>query len=57
MDLNYLYHRHQVSLFMSDNARSKRARIAHGALAAAYLAKIEDSKRPWTEICHVERPQ
>ena len=57
MDLNYLYHRHQVSLFMSDNAGSERARIAHAALAAAYLAKIEASKRPGGELCRLERSQ
>ena len=57
MDLNYLYHRHQVSLFKAENAASEKARIAHAALAAAYLARIEDSKRPRGEVCGLERPQ
>lgn len=57
MDLNYLYHRHQVSLFMAENAASKRARNAHAALADAYLAKIEDSRRPGFRGLSLERPQ
>ena len=40
MDLNHLLHRHQISLFMADNAASGQARAAHGALAKAYAAKI-----------------
>ena len=44
MDLNYLYHRHQVSLFMADNARSDAARGAHRELAEHYAAQIADAK-------------
>jgi len=41
MDLNYLYHRQQVSLFRAGNAGCARARRAHGELAELYGARIE----------------
>ena len=50
MDLNYLYHRQQVSLFMSQNAQCANARIAHAELAAAYQARIADVRRPRLEL-------
>ena len=52
MDLNYLYHRHQVSLFMADNAASEQARKVHGELARRYAADIADMKtrRPLLEM-------
>jgi hypothetical protein len=40
MDLNYLRHRHQVSLFMAQSAASEPAREAHRGLAKAYAAEI-----------------
>ena len=40
MDLNYLYHRHQVSLFMAANAASEVVRRAHRELADAYSSRI-----------------
>ena len=40
MDLNYLYQRHQVSLFMADNAASEGARRAHRELARGYASRI-----------------
>jgi hypothetical protein len=46
MDLNYLYQRHQVSLFMADNAASDEARRVHRELADRYAARIADAKRP-----------
>jgi hypothetical protein len=45
MDLNYLYHRHQVSLFNADNAACDEARRAHLSLVASYAARIEEFKR------------
>jgi hypothetical protein len=44
MDLNYLYHRHQVALFMSDNAACDQSRAAHLGLVAAYASKIAEMK-------------
>jgi hypothetical protein len=44
MDLNYLYHRHQVALFNAENAKCDDSRRAHLSLVAAYAAKIEQSK-------------
>jgi hypothetical protein len=44
MDLNYLYHRHQVSLFNADNAACENSRLAHLSLVAAYAAKIEQAR-------------
>ena len=46
MDLNYLYHRYQVSLFKSENAACGQARLAHAGLAAAYAERIADARRP-----------
>jgi len=46
MDLNYLYHRHQVSLFMADNAASHEVRRIHRELAHRYAGQIADAKRP-----------
>jgi hypothetical protein len=45
MDLNYLYHRHQVSTFNAENATCEQARLAHRSLVASYAAKIEQAKR------------
>ena len=46
MDLNYLYHHHQISLFMAENAASEEARRAHQGLAETYAARIADAKCP-----------
>ena len=43
MDLNYLYHRHQVSLFNAENAQCADSRRAHLSLVAAYAQKIEQA--------------
>ena len=50
MDLNYLYHRQQVSLMMADAAASPEARYAHRDLASRY-ARLIDAGRgsaEWT---------
>lgn len=44
VDLNDLYHRHQVSIFMAENAASDESRRIHGALAAGYAARIAGAK-------------
>ena len=44
MDLNYLYHRRQVSLFMADNADCEQSRRAHRELADGYAARIAQAK-------------
>jgi hypothetical protein len=46
MDLNYLYHRHQVSLFRADNAASDKVRRIHRDLAERYAGQIADAKQP-----------
>jgi hypothetical protein len=46
LDLNYLYHRHQISLFMAQHAASERARLAHGGLAEAYAGRIAAARTP-----------
>jgi len=46
MDLNYLYQRHQVSLFMADCAVSEGARRAHRELADGYASRIAAAKNP-----------
>jgi hypothetical protein len=45
MDLNYLYYRHQVSLFMADHASSGNARAAHRDLARGYARRIAEERR------------
>ena len=45
MDLNYLYHRHGVSLLMADQASCERSRIAHRELASAYAGQIAAAVR------------
>ena len=45
MDLNYLYQRHQVSLFRADNAACDRSRHVHRRLADRYAASISDAKQ------------
>jgi len=52
MDLNYLYHRQQVSLYCADNAACDRSRQAHQSMADAYaalisVAKNNDPARAW----------
>jgi len=40
MDLNYLYHRHQVSLHLAEHAGCSASRAAHRAFASAYASII-----------------
>ena len=40
LDLNYLLHRHQVSLMRGHAATSPEARLAHGGMASGYAARI-----------------
>jgi hypothetical protein len=46
MDLNYLYQRHQISIYMAEHATSEPARRVHGELAAGYAARIAGAKCP-----------
>jgi hypothetical protein len=45
MDLNYLYQRHQVSLYRSENGSCERSRNAHRGLADAYASLIASARR------------
>jgi len=45
VDLNYLYHRRGISLFMSQNAACERSRAAHLGLVGGYAARIAEAKR------------
>ena len=44
-DLNYLYKRHQISLYMSENAACVQSRTAHRELTDAYAALITTARR------------
>ncbi len=44
MDLNYLYHRHQVALAAAFAAKSLEARASHHGFADAYAAAIAVSR-------------
>ena len=46
MDLNYLHHRQQVSVFMSDNAACDCSRIVHRKMADGYTALIAKARHP-----------
>lgn len=46
MDLDYFYHRQQVSIFMAENAASEEARCVHRELAGHYAARIAGAKGP-----------
>lgn len=55
MDLNYLYHRQQISLFMAANGASAAARRAHRLFADGYAARIADmrfSSRTGATLCN-----
>ena len=45
MDFNYLYKRHQISLFRARNAASDQARRAHRGLTEGYAALIDTLKQ------------
>ncbi len=45
MDLNYLYHRHGISLMLAEQASCDRSRDAHRELAAGYATRINDAIR------------
>jgi hypothetical protein len=45
MDLNYLYHRHGISLMMAERAACAQARAAHRGFATAYAGEIADRVR------------
>ena len=45
MDLNYLFHRHGVSLAMADRAMCDKSRDAHLEMAAAYADDIATALR------------
>ena len=44
MDLNYLYQRHQISLFMAENASSETVRRIHREFGQRYAARIADAQ-------------
>lgn len=44
LDLNYLFHRHQLSLMLGHEAPSREARLAHGGLARGYAARIRSAQ-------------
>ena len=45
MDLNYLYQRHQISLFMAENGSTDQVRRVHGKFADLYAARIADARQ------------
>ena len=44
MDLNYLYHRHQFSLFMAEHADCEQARQIHRVFGERYAARIAEAR-------------
>ena len=45
MDLNYLYQRHQISLFMAENGSSEEVRLIHREFGKRYAERIADAKQ------------
>lgn len=45
MELNYLYHRHEMSLCMAAGAACERSRDAHRIMAAVYANRIANVLR------------
>lgn len=50
MDLNYLYRRHQVSLFMAEHSASDHARQVHREFAERYADRIAEAKLSGTRL-------
>ncbi len=44
MDLNYLLHRHQLSLMLANGAPSCEARASHRGLATGYARRIRETR-------------
>ena len=44
MDLNDLYRRHQISLFMAENAPDETVRQVHREFGQRYAARIANAK-------------
>ena len=49
MDLNYLFHRQQVSQFNADNAGCSASRLAHQQMADAYRGRISAQRNARAE--------
>lgn len=54
VDLNYLYHRQQISHYMAENAACQCSRLAHLALAKAYAVRIEAVKLTGTGVLAIQ---
>ena len=52
MDLNYLYHRRQVSQYRADNADCDVSRNAHQVMADAYCTLITQAKNSPRRLGH-----
>jgi len=48
VDLNYLYQRHQISLFMAEHGSSDEVRRVHCEFVELYAAQIAQARHPRT---------
>lgn len=48
MDLNYLYQRYQVSLFMAEHGSSDQVRRIHDEFVGLYAARIAEARQSRT---------
>ena len=53
MDLNYFLKHHQISLFLAQNAASKRSRVEHRQFALAYASQIDRLSCGYARVCGV----
>lgn len=51
MDLNYFFKRHQISLFLAQNAACAQSRAAHGEFARAYASQIDRLSSGYARVC------
>lgn len=52
MDINYLLHRHQVSLMRADGAACSASRAAHHSFARHYAQALEALVQPLRQVQH-----
>lgn len=50
-DLNYLYKRHQISVYKAEHAGCESSRRAHRGLTDAYAALIASARRGRPALC------
>lgn len=53
MDLNYVFKRHQISLFLAQHAGCRRSRAEHAGFARGYASQISRLTGGYGRVCAV----